>query len=147
MQVTIWNYLSESGFTNIDIYTNRLMWHLAFYEQHCEINNSNGICDYIFQDFSSFNEMDSVFFDFRYEYLSISYCLEYCFFSLLFTLLSLQWSQCNGLNCFAFVFFFEGLVFFGFLFLFSFLFLFFCFLYCIKLHSEYRKLKETRHFS
>lgn len=140
MQVTIWNYLSESGFTNIDIYTNWLMWHLAFYEQHCEINNSNGICDYIFQDFSSFNEMDSVLFDFRYEYLSISYCLEYCFFFSLFYSLCYH---CNGLNVMVLI----VLLLFSFFKGWGFLVFCFCFLYGIKLHSEYRKLKETRHFS
>lgn len=81
MQVTIWNYLSESGFTNIDIYTNRLMWHLAFYEQHCEINNSHRIFDYMFQDFSSFIEMD-IFCDVWCEYLSKFHWVDHWLFPL-----------------------------------------------------------------
>lgn len=68
MQVMIWNYLSESGFINIDIYINRLMWYLVFYEQYCEINNLYRIFDYIFQDFFLFIEMD-IFCDVWCEYL------------------------------------------------------------------------------
>lgn len=64
----IWNYLSESGFINIDIYINRLMWYLVFYEQYCEINNLYRIFDYIFQDFFLFIEMD-IFCDVWCEYL------------------------------------------------------------------------------
>lgn len=68
MQVMIWNYLSESGFINIDIYINRLMWYLVFYEQYCEINNLYRIFDYMFQDFFLFIEMD-IFCDVWCEYL------------------------------------------------------------------------------
>lgn len=64
----IWNYLSESGFINIDIYINRLMWYLVFYELYCEINNLYRIFDYMFQDFFLFIEMD-IFCDVWCEYL------------------------------------------------------------------------------